>query len=69
MIMPWYIPSPPDGWTLIGNNPPSCSHGCNICAIQAMDNNGQPVFTVALLREMIRAQHNCLESTNVLLHA
>ncbi|MDH5825829.1 hypothetical protein [Sphingobacterium faecium] len=75
--MPWYSftpgaatpqdPSDPNQYTLFGMTPPPCPGGCKICAIQAMDNMGKPIITLALLREIIRALHNCTASTNVLL--
>ncbi|MFD2904869.1 hypothetical protein [Sphingobacterium anhuiense] len=76
--MPWYSftpgaaspqdPSEPNQYTLVGSNPPSCaSPKIKVCAIQASDNSGHPIFTTNLYREIIRAQHNQLESTNVLL--
>ena len=73
--MPWYLfntggndPSEPSQYSNVGSTPPTCA-GANlkICAIQASDNMGAPIFTTALYREIIRAQHNLTESTNVLL--
>ncbi|MFD2904871.1 hypothetical protein [Sphingobacterium anhuiense] len=75
--MPWYQfippgigtedPSDPNQYTLVGMSPPTCLGGCKVCAIQAMDNMGKPIFTIPLYREIIRAQHNGTASANVLL--
>lgn len=76
--MPWYVftppimgtpdPSEPNQYTLFGSTPPSCPNpNEEICAIQASDSSGRPIFTTNLYREIIRAQHNLTESTNVLL--
>lgn len=76
--MPWYSftpigatpfsPSDPNNYTLVGITPPTCPNPNNfICAIQANDNLGEPIFTVALLQEMLTALNNRTETTNVLL--
>ncbi|MDH5825828.1 hypothetical protein [Sphingobacterium faecium] len=74
--MPWYSftpgaatpqdPSDPNQYTLVGMSPPPCLGGCKVCAIQAMDNMGKPIFTIPLYREIIRGQHNGTASVNVL---
>nr|WP_315398929.1 hypothetical protein [uncultured Sphingobacterium sp.] len=74
--MPWYIycptgPAPynacdPVFYTSVGSFPPSCPNPNNfLCAIQANDTGGNPIFTITLLCEMATAINNRLESTNV----
>lgn len=74
--MPWYKftpggstpdPGDPNQYTNVGTNPPWCPFNFTMCAIQAMDNDGQPIIGTALLREIVRALQNGNESTNVLL--
>ncbi|MDH5825826.1 hypothetical protein [Sphingobacterium faecium] len=75
--MPWYSftpgaatpqdPSDPAQYTNVGGSPPTCLGGPKVCAIQANDLATKPIFTTALYREIIRAQHNAVGSTNVLM--
>ncbi|MNX98108.1 hypothetical protein D3C86_1305030 [compost metagenome] len=76
--MPWYSFTPigsapynttnPNNYTLVGSTPPTCPNPNNfICAIQANDNLGKPIFTTPLLEEMVTSLNNRIESTNVLL--
>lgn len=76
--MPWYLFNPidtfphdacdPNNYNLIGIIPPSCpSPKIRLCAIQASDNLGLPIITLALACEMGAAVNNKVETTNVLL--
>lgn len=75
--MPWYQftppglprdPTDPNQYTLFGSTPASCA-GSNliICSIQADDNMGKPIITVALISEMVRALENKATTINVYL--
>lgn len=75
--MAWYAftpeglpkdPCDPNQYTLIGNAPILCP-GSNvfICCIQAMDNMGQPIITIALITEIARALENKTTTVNVFL--
>ncbi|MOA49248.1 hypothetical protein D3C78_1721040 [compost metagenome] len=74
--MPWYSYNPvdafphdacnPNSYTNVGNTPPSCpSPNNHLCAIQANDNAGKPIFTRALLCEIVTALNNRVDTTNV----
>jgi hypothetical protein len=64
--MPWYIFIPPNFWIIVGSLPPSCPFPKNyLCALQANDNSGQPIITLALQIEIANAVNNRTESTNV----
>jgi hypothetical protein len=75
--MPWYSftpippscdPNNPNNWTLVGPIPPPCPPPNNfLCAIQASDNMGKPIITVALSAEIAFALQNHVDTTNVLL--
>ncbi len=76
--MPWYLFNPidtfphntvdPNNYDPIGSIPPSCPNpNTKLCAIQANDNLGNPIITLALAGEMASAINNNFESTNVLL--
>ncbi|MEN5193419.1 hypothetical protein [Sphingobacterium faecium] len=76
--MPWYSYQPidsyphnttdPNNYNLVGIIPPNCPNPNEfICAIQANDNLGKPIFTTALRNEMLLALNNRIETTNVLL--
>ncbi|MEJ5145362.1 hypothetical protein [Sphingobacterium sp. MYb388] len=71
--MPWYsyiggnICSP-NSYTIVGSTPPPCPNPNNfLCAIQASDNSGSPIITLALICEIANAVNSRTESTNVLL--
>ena len=74
--MPWYSFTPlglapyntgdPNNYTLVGSTPPSCPAPNNfLCAIQANDNLGKPIFTQALALEMASAINNRIDTVNV----
>ncbi len=75
--MAWYAftpagnprnPCDPNSYTLIGIIPPSCPNPNNrLCAIQAFDNMGQPIFTLALQCEIAIALQNRTDTVNVLM--
>lgn len=75
--MPWYAftpagnprnPCDPNNYTLIGIIPPSCPNPNNwLCAVQAFDNMGQPIFTLALQCEIAIALQNRTDTVNVLM--
>ena len=75
--MPWFIytpltipgnPTDPNHYTLTGMTPPSCPDPNNfLCAIQTINNFGQPILTAALICEINAAIENRTESVNVLL--
>ncbi|QQD16042.1 hypothetical protein [Sphingobacterium sp. UDSM-2020] len=75
--MAWYVftpsglsrdPCDPNQYTLVGMNTPACSGVNNyLCAIQATDNMGQPIMTVMLICEIVRALENKTNSVNVFL--
>ncbi|UZJ63249.1 hypothetical protein OKW96_12045 [Sphingobacterium sp. KU25419] len=76
-IMPWYQftppglpkdPSDPNQYTLVGNTPAACP-GINLrlCSIQANDNMGHPIITVALISEIALALENKTTTVNVFL--
>ncbi|UZJ63256.1 hypothetical protein OKW96_12080 [Sphingobacterium sp. KU25419] len=75
--MPWYSFTPgggfpdlfnPNNYTPVGSTPPSCPNlKRNLCAIQASDNTGSPIFTSSLMQEIGNAVLSKTESRNVLL--
>jgi len=74
--MPWYSftptitphePQNPSQYTNVGTTPPSCIGNQKVCAIQALDQSGQPDITPALLGEIVQALNNNTNNTNVLL--
>lgn len=75
MIMPWYLFTPtstprqtsnPNEYTLVTGNPPLCPGANNfLCAIQAIDNLGQPIIPYLLLAEISDALENRIDTTNV----
>ncbi|WP_400261338.1 hypothetical protein ACFX5U_15600 [Sphingobacterium sp. SG20118] len=75
--MPWYQftplglprdPTDPNQYTLVGSVPSSCPGSNDIlCSIQANDNMGHPIITVALISEMVRALENKTTTVNVFL--
>lgn len=75
--MPWFSftpafppgnPCDPNQYTFVGNVPPSCPGVNNfLCAIQAINNFGQPIITAALVCEINAALENRTESVNVIL--
>lgn len=77
--MPWYLFTPsgiqrdpfdPNQYTLLQFSPTVCvGEKQYLHAVQAMDNMGSPVFSVALMREIGWAFENRMQSTNVLLKA
>ncbi|AIM38127.1 hypothetical protein KO02_16670 [Sphingobacterium sp. ML3W] len=75
--MPWYQftppgihkdPTDPNQYTYYGNVPSPCA-GSNLilCSIQAFDNMGKPIITVALISEIAIALENKTTTVNVFL--
>lgn len=76
--MPWYLFNPidafphnvndPNNYDSLGIVPPNCpSPNLRLCAIQAYDNFGSPIITMALSTEIGTAVNNRTETINVVL--
>lgn len=74
--MPWYLYNPidpfphnssdPNNYNNVGITPPNCPNPNNfLCSIQAADNAGKPIITLALESEKNNAVNNKTETTNV----
>lgn len=69
--MPWYCyksgpPCQPTSYKLFGTFAPSCPFPKRyVCAIQANDNSGLPIITLALCIEINLALVQSVDSTNV----